>query len=423
MAPRILLAASYRWFAGARLATALKRAGFAVEAVCPARHPILKTSAVVRIRPYCGLWPVESIRAAIRETRPDLVIPCDDLATGHLHSLSRAAARAGGSSAQWLSDLLERSLGDATGYPVAAARSSLIALADAEGVRVPATAVIENANELRAWLDRHGLPAVLKTDGSSGGVGVRLVHTAEEATWAFAALNAPPITAKMIKRAIVDRDVTLVRPWLLRRRPRVSVQRLIRGHDATSTACCWQGKVLALLRFDVLHTWGPKGPASVIRVSENPEILSAVATIAAKLRLSGLYGFDFMIEESTGKSFLIEMNPRATQTSHLALGPGRDLPCALWSAVSGEPARETESITTKSEIALFPQEWQRDPASPFLRDAFHDVPWDQPELVRACIRSRLSPSAGSPLVLAHLYAALLRRRISDRAFLSKARMF
>ena len=32
-------------------------------------------------------------------------------------------------------------------------------------------------------------------------------------------------------------------------------------------------------------------------------------------------------------------------------------------------------------IALFPNEWMRDPHSPFLRSAYHDVPFDDPALI------------------------------------------
>ena len=57
--------------------------------------------------------------------------------------------------------------------------------------------------------------------------------------------------------------------------------------------------------------------------------------------LSGLCGFDFMQEANTGKAYLIEINPRATQVGHLTLGGGRDLPAALYGAVTGQPIRRS----------------------------------------------------------------------------------
>ena len=62
----------------------------------------------------------------------------------------------------------------------------------------------------------------------------------------------------------------------------------------------------------------------------------ATERMARRLNLSGMHGFDFMLESQTGNAYLIEINPRATQVGHLTLGLGRDIPAALYSAVSGE---------------------------------------------------------------------------------------
>jgi hypothetical protein len=47
-------------------------------------------------------------------------------------------------------------------------------------------------------------------------------------------------------------------------------------------------------------------------------------------------------------------------------------------------AVEAARVTENNTIALFPQEWKRDPESPFLSSAYHDVPWDEPAVVSAC---------------------------------------
>jgi hypothetical protein len=383
----------------------LKNAGFVVEVVCPSDHPVLRTSAVLRTHRYQALFPVNSIKAAIAAADPALVIPCDDLARAHLHSLYWREQRKGAASNS-IAALLERSLGDPASYPTVAARSNLIAFAKAEGVRVPTTAIVRDLGEMRSWLSTHGLPAVLKTDGTSGGVGVTLVPTLGEADRAFAALNAPPLLARVAKRAIIDHDLRLILPCFLRRRPVVNVQSLIRGQDATSAVACWEGKILASIGFDVLHAWKPKGPASVLKLSESLEMKTAAEKIVRRLKLSGLYGFDFMIEHETGTPYLIEMNPRATQTCHLPLGAGRDLLAALWPVLSGEPAQETRSVTDNPVIALFPQEWQRNPGSSFLSTGYHDVPWEEPELVRECIESPPQGGIWSFAALAQLWSKL-----------------
>ena len=95
-----------------------------------------------------------------------------------------------------------------------------------------------------------------------------------------------------------------------------------------------------------------------------------------------------MLDSHTGNAYLIEINPRATQVGHLALGSGRDLPAALYAALSGNPVQAAPKVTENDTITLFPQEWVRDPASPYLTSGYHDVPWEEPELLRACVGKR-----------------------------------
>jgi hypothetical protein len=76
----------------------------------------------------------------------------------------------------------------------------------------------------------------------------------------------------------------------------------------------------------------------------------------------------------------------------LALGVGRDIPAALYAAVSGEAVQLAQKVTEKDTIALFPQEWIRDSESPLLRSAYHDVPWEEPELVQDCVINRRKQS-------------------------------
>src|SRR5438046_7259451 len=87
MKPTVLVATTSRWFPAARLAMALANAGCAVEAVCPPRHPLRTTRTVRRTHTYDGLAGLASFANAIAATRPDLIIPGDDLATRHLHEM------------------------------------------------------------------------------------------------------------------------------------------------------------------------------------------------------------------------------------------------------------------------------------------------------------------------------------------------
>jgi acetyl/propionyl-CoA carboxylase alpha subunit len=173
----------------------------------------------------------------------------------------------------------------------------------------------------------------------------------------------------------------------------VNAQAFVAGREATTSVACWKGEVLASLHFEVINKTVSSGPASVLRLIDNAEMSAVAEKMARRLNLSGLHGFDFMLETQTGNAYLIEINPRLTQVAHLALGRGRDIPAALFSAISGHPLSPSAKVTEENTIALFPQEWIRDPASPFLQSAYHDVPWDKPELIRACVRSRRKQAA------------------------------
>lgn len=183
---------------------------------------------------------------------------------------------------------------------------------------------------------------------------------------------------------MIDHDSTLVGPSLRRRRPTVNGQTFVGGREATSAVACWKGVVLAALHFEVMATAQSRGHATVVHLIDDPEMSAAAEKLVRKLNLSGLCGFDFMLEAGTGNAYLIEINPRTTQVGHLALGPGRDLPAALFAAVTGRGVDARPAVTERDTITLFPQEWIRDSASPFLRSAYHDVPWEAPDLVSAC---------------------------------------
>jgi hypothetical protein len=124
-----------------------------------------------------------------------------------------------------------------------------------------------------------------------------------------------------------------------------------------------------------------------------------------------MFGLDFMIEETTGDHYLIEMNPRATPLSHLQLGTGRDLISALYAQLSGARTREKTLATDVDTIAYFPQAWHWDPKSELLQSSFHDVPWEEPELVQEL--SRLPYPDRS--ILARVANMLRRKTFEHRA--------
>jgi ATP-grasp domain len=354
-----------------------------VDAVCPSRHPLLTTNAFRRAHSYSNFAPLRSLARAIAAAEPQLIVPGDDLATHRLHQLyCRESLHPGKNSS--ICGVIERSLGSHESFPIVYQRASFMRLAEELGIRVPKTSAIAGVDELRRWIAEVGLPLVIKADATSGGEGVKVVRTREEALRAFRKLHAPPLLARAAKRALIDGDTTLLAPSLLRRRPAASAQAFIRGREANSTVACWNGTVLAALHLEVVNKKHSTGHATVVRLIDHPEMIHTIEAMVRRLNLSGIHGFDFMLEGNSGNAYLIEINPRSTQVGHLTLGPGRDLPAALVASVTGHAVQPAPPLTENRTIALFPQEWTRDPASPFLQSAYHDVPWDEPDLVSAC---------------------------------------
>lgn len=324
-------------------------------------------------------------------TKPDLVIAGDDIAVQQLHRLYETKRQAEGPDSL-IAQTLERSLGWPASFPILYSRTDFLEAAREEGLRIPETAAVKTVDELREWIRRAGLPAVIKANGTSGGEGVSIAQTPEDAEREFLRLQAPPNLLRALKRTLTDQDATLLGPALARRPFQMSVQKFIAGTEATSAVACWKGEVIASLHFEVVNKLKATGHATVVRRIESAEMSEAAVKMVRRLKLSGLCGFDFMLEAGTRNAYLIEINPRSTQVGHLALGPGKNISAALFAAVTGGQVQDGPAVTDKETIALFPQEWLRDSGSVFLRTAYHDVPWDEPELIRACIRKRKKPA-------------------------------
>ncbi len=379
MTQRILLATTVNWPSATYLAGAFASLGCLVDAVFPRGHVLSVSRTIGRGYAYHPLRPRSSFVKAITAAKPDLIIPCDDRAVIHLLSVQATTLT------PELSALLFRSMGRLDSYPLMMARSHAIAIAQAEGISTPLTIAVANESEFWSALEAIGLPAVLKADGSWGGGGVAIVRTQAEAGLAFHRLVGPPSRLRCLARAVLRQDAHFLLEALAPKAASLQVQQFIKGKPATSAFACRDGRVLAAIHMDVVESHGTTGPASLIRRTECARMDEAARRIAQRLGLTGLQGLDFVRDE-TGVPHLIEINPRATQICHLALGPGHDLPSALLR----QPSRPI--ATHKPLIALFPQAWQPGQTVPDARTAYLDVPWDDPAVLNAWSSPGLAPS-------------------------------
>ena len=364
MTAKVLIATTMDWPFPAQLAGAFAGAGARVEALAPTVSMLTRSRYPQRHHLYSSLGPLDCLSRAIATAQPDMVVPCDDLA-------ARLVAEVDGKSLPGRIDFLRRAA--EVGAPVAA------------------TEEITCEADLAGAIDRLELPLVLKLDNSWGGEGVIVAATAKEAITAFRRLSRQS-RLRNVLRALRGRGTHFITQALYPVALRVSAQRFVTGSPATSSIACWKGRVLAAHHFDVRVSTTPTSPASVISFSDSQEMTAAAEAVAGVFQLSGLFGLDYM-RDGQGRVHLLEMNQRATPTMHLSLE--QDLPASLLRA-AGFTARARPPVTDKREIALFPREWLRDPTSAWLTRAYHDVPWDDPMVLLACVQDA-TPAARAAL--------------------------
>jgi thioesterase domain-containing protein len=391
--PRVLLAAKFGWPYIARLALSLQEASFEVHAVCPRRHVLWRLSFAAGLHRLRRLHAAADIQAAIAAVQPELVVPCDDRVAQRLHALHAAADPATVEGAA-LRELLVRSLGPAAAFELLYARADFLKLAGEEGVPAPATAGVAALSDLKNWLYQHPGTAVLKTDGAWGGRELAFIDGHAEAARAYRRLSRPVGPVRALKRLLVDGDAAPLRALLAGRAPALSVQAFVPGRAGNVAVACLDGEVLGLVCAEVERSHGACGPATVVRVVSHRAMSEAATVLVRRLGLSGLCGFDFILDDETGEAQLIEINPRATPTAHLIGARGENLAAELAARLRrGAPPKRQRPVYAGALVALFPDEIRRDPRSEFLSAAFHDVPWHAPELVDAVLAGARSSRA------------------------------
>jgi hypothetical protein len=378
MTRRILLYATLGWPSAARYAGGFHAAGCEVHAIAPEGAPVRLSRYVSGNHAYNPLRPLHALREGIASCSPDLVVGCDDRAVSHLAKLYQIETRKPDSA---IAKLLERSMGKPENYARVISRSGSLAEIKAMGVRVPDTLPVSSENELETCLDSIGLPAVIKADGSWGGDGVVIAHSRGEARAAFRKLSRAPSRLRSFARFLRRRDAHFLLAAVKPETRPVCVQRFIKGRPAASAFAAHEGKIVSGFHYDVIVADGEIGPPNVIRRIDSREMDKAAEAVAECFGLSGLHGLDF-IKDEKGCVHLIEINPRPTQGGTLPFGAGRDLPSALVQTLTSEPVGMRPAIANDI-VAFFPREWRRDPASPWLREGYHDIPVDDPNVLHA----------------------------------------
>lgn len=366
-APRVLVVLhSSAWTGIARLPRALALAGFEVAALCPTDSFL----ALTRFNHRRFMLPAEgnplyALDAAVRQFQPEWLIPGCDASAYWLENILQAQAEGRWpAAAAHLPALVRRSLGGGSSLPRRMSKHDNLALAHTLGLHVPVQHLVQDETQALAAAARLGWPVVLKSEHGSAGQTVRVCADEAELRHGFRA------------------------PSQLVPGQRLAAQAFVTGKIAMCAGVAVDGQLLESVCALKLHTHPqPTSPCSTYQVIEHADMDDALARMVRAHRFTGLCAIDVVIENGSGRPWLLEFNPRPTPVSASAALTGHDL-CRAWSAhLRGQPYQRPTPLTPHDTVALFPNEWQRDPRSPHLSQGHHDLPHDDPVLARALWRS------------------------------------
>jgi hypothetical protein len=307
--PRLLFVSTRPWPQIDPLVRAFRDAGFAVAAAHGGKRDKAPPQHGLRLYPASPAQLQATAEFAIRDVAPDLIVPTDAPAFHHLAALHARGAVA-------VAEPIARSLGSPDRIMRLIAPVALQRLARDHGLPVPNAVEIGQAAALRSLLDSVPLPVVLK---STRGAPQRseVVRRPKAGLAAFHRLTG---TGRVL-------------PWLPERWGHgptpgaIAVQQFIDGVGARHLVAARQGDVLAGVSLEPL---AGEGPATVARILRHPVMAEVAATLVGLLDLSGLVGFDFILEHGSRQAWLVAVKPYASPIAHLAATGESGLAAALY---------------------------------------------------------------------------------------------
>ena len=361
--------------APARMPYELSSAGFNVTLLAPRDALATHTAFVDKI----GYFPpdvtlyqwVQAVAGAVRAVRPALILPGDDVAVRTLMQLALRPPEGLRSDVRdELADVVRRSLGPPASWTDSIDKSRLFDVARRAGVPIADGDVAEREHDAAAIAAHLGYPVIVRPSRGSGGKGSARCDSEAELRSAIRLAPSPD-------------GLDTGEPQ------RFVIQRFIDGRVVNRAALAWNGVEIAGFTRGRLETHpGPLGPASVVEFVGLPPVRDANLRLFAALDLHGLVGAQYMIEPDRGAALLIEIHRRMLPATHAGRLVGVDLAAALRACVDGVSWTGPTDLPggTGRRIALFPQEWYRDPESGWLATLPSDAPWHDPRLFEAMLK-------------------------------------
>jgi hypothetical protein len=361
------------WPSSARLPRELNAAGLAVIALCSANSPLRLTRYAAQVAIATPESLGVELERLILEHAPVAVIASDEQAVRHLHSLAGQASLSERTRA-----LLHHSLGDPRFYPLLTSKWATAELAKSLNIAAPLQSRVDSVDDAAAFAGKIGFPVILKRENTYGGMGCYVCRSEGELRRGFKSLRSVSWLRRRLRT--ITRGSSFASPSALSRDPLI-IQKYHEGRLTFVAAVACDGVMVSGLTGIAEAVYpAPTGASTVIRAVDSPELLEISRTLIAETRCSGFVGVDFMLDRTSGRPYLLEINPRVTPLCHLARLLGTDLCAAFAASFAGlcaarPPGRKIDLV------ALLPNEWMRDPRSPHLEAAYHDIPLDDPALV------------------------------------------
>jgi hypothetical protein len=155
----------------------------------------------------------------------------------------------------------------------------------------------------------------------------------------------------------------------------------------THHVAAFDGRVLASATAEhVVADAGPRPRPTVLRFCVHDGIASLAAREVAALRARGCLSLDVAVD-ADGTTRLASVDRYVSASMHVPAWLGVDLAAAWLAALEGRDyagAAALPASTSRLSVA-FPQEWNRDRSSEWLRQQRVDVPWDDPDLLDAIL--------------------------------------
>jgi hypothetical protein len=378
----LIIALNESWTGISRLPEGLKRAGFSTYALCPQKSYLAKTrfldggffypTYTYSRSNLIYLW----IIAAYFKFKPDIIIPGDEDSILALHRLANFSENL--PVLNKLSKLIRASLTPKEFDELILSKSDFQAKCSQLGLRTPKNTVVSDLSGALEVARASGFPLVVKYDSGYGGSGVFICSNEDEMKKHFSEFSKTSLIA-LLKAKLKD----LFFVSIFSGDKKISIQQYIEGTVGQSPFCAKDGVVFAANPMIRLQTFpGKTGPASVSAGFQNADIESYVLAVARALSYSGFGSVEYMIDAKSGLLYIIELNPRPTPTCHLNSSVvANDLGEMFYKGLNLEALNPVPF--RPFTVAMFPGEKRRDPLSPYLISAYHDIPLDDPNLLKA----------------------------------------